>query len=92
MIGNRPSTSVVAALPRGLIQEVTNRPTGYRILQGWYGFSDSGKALRCVYYTWVLWLPVRSLRIHWESSTLFAPAWAIDSAKDHPTALHKEAP
>jgi len=61
------------------------RPRGDRILGAKHESTE--KAVRFEYYGWLVWLPKRAVtKVHHGPYT--APAWAIDSAKEHPSARY----
>ena len=64
------------------IRKRTLRPTGYRELHE--PVAETDKAVRLRYYAWLIWIPRSALVKVGETYT--APAWAIDSAKAHPSA------
>ncbi len=77
---------LAVAIPKGLFREVDDRPRGYRCLEHAMHLSGSGKAVRVRYYGWEIWLPVKDVAIKWPSYEMFGNGWAIDSAKEHPSA------
>ena len=64
------------------IRKRTYRPTGHRELHE--PIAETDKAVRFRYYAWFLWIP-RSALVK-VGSTYTAPAWAIDSAREHESA------
>lgn len=64
------------------IRKRTYRPSGHRELHE--PIAETDKAVRFRYYAWFLWIP-RSALVK-VGSTYTAPAWAIDSAREHESA------
>lgn len=65
------------------MKQRSERPFGYRILGNM--LEKKGKAIRFEYYGWKLWLPSSAV-IKVSNGPYCAPAWAIDSAKEHGSA------
>lgn len=63
------------------------RPAGYRELGK--VIERRKKAIKFHYYRWEIWIPVSAI-VKVRNGPYTAPAWAIDSAKDHASAhYHK---
>lgn len=69
------------------IRRRVHRPAGYRILGEPVGQTE--KAIQFCYYNWIIWLPKFAV-IHLRDDSFCAPIWAIDSGKEHESALHGE--
>ena len=69
------------------IRTVAGRPPGYRGLGKI--LDKTPKAVQVSYYKWVLWLPRKAVRRIRGVEIYFAPSWAIESAKEHPSALQR---
>lgn len=77
-----PTSSPSKASGRVPIRRRKYRPAGHRILHEPVAETDS--AVRFRYYAWILWIPRSALvKVGAEYTT---PAWAIDTAKEHPSA------
>lgn len=60
------------------------RPKGHRWMTSAEPVVETAQAAKFRYYDWLLWIPKRALvRV---GDAYCAPAWAIDSAKDHESA------
>ena len=70
------------------IRTVVERPPGYRVLGKI--LDNTLKGVQVSYYQWVLWLPRRAVRRIREKEIYLAPSWAIESAKQHPSAERKD--
>ena len=66
------------------IRSVDERPVGYRVLGNI--LNETPKAIQVTYYAWILWIPRKAARRVRGAKTLVAPLWAIESAKNHPSA------
>ena len=66
------------------IRDVKERPAGYRILGN--VVNETPRAVQVTYYKWILWIPKKAVRRIRETKALAAPLWAIESAKEHPSA------
>ena len=69
------------------IRTVVERPSGYRKLGKI--LDKTPKGVQVSYYQWVLWLPRKAVRRIRGREIYFAPSWAIESAKEHPSALQR---
>jgi hypothetical protein len=65
------------------VKTVTDRPPGYRELGR--VLERREKALRFEYYDWKIWIPKKSV-VKVRRGPYCAPAWAIDSGKEHGSA------
>lgn len=64
-----------------------NRVAGYRILGE--KLAETEKACLFSYHGWEIWLPKSALVLVTNGDFYTAPAWAIDSGKDHPSATRE---
>lgn len=60
-----------------------DRPPGYRILGK--ALKRQEKAIQFEYYGWMIWIPKTAV-VKVRRGPYTAPAWAIDSAKEHGSA------
>lgn len=90
---NDPAAKAVERLskkadaPRIKVQ--AERPAGYRELGEIRQKTE--KAVQVEYHSWLLWIPKKAL-VKVKNGPYTAPAWAIDSAKDHPSARDNDNP